>query len=183
MQAVHSFPNSHRATTLPGIRLRASQHEGDASDLEFLYSVYASSRADEMAQVLDWTDEQKEAFLRSQFSLQHEHYHSHFPAARYDVICEGKRPIGRLYVDRGETDMRVMDIALLPESRGRGIGRALIKEVLVEAESAGLPVGLHVEATNPAKRLYEQLGFRVVEDVGVYERMERLPSDRCASPG
>jgi len=161
-----------RETTRAGISLRPAQQEGAASDLEFLYGVYAASRAEELAQVPDWTEAQKGEFLRSQFSLQHTHYQSHFPNARYDVICEGGRPIGRLYVDRSETEMRIMDIALLPEFRGRGIGRSLLTEVLAEADAAGLPVGLHVEATNPAKRLYERMGFVDVEDRGVYIFME-----------
>lgn len=172
----------HRETTRAGITLRPAQNEGSASDLEFLYTVYAAARADELAQLPDWTDIQKDEFLRSQFSLQHAHYHEHFPKARYEVICEMGRPIGRLYVDRGDTEMRIMDIALLPERRGRGIGGALIAEVLAEAEAAGLPVGLHVEAANPAKRLYERLGFRVAEDVGVYERMEWAPSSQLMPP-
>jgi len=84
-------------------------------------------------------------------------------------------------VDRSDAEMRIMDIALLPEFRGRGIGRTLMEELLAEAKAAGLPVGLHVEATNAAKRLYERLGFRVVEDVGVYERMEWAPPSELFS--
>jgi len=170
-----------RETTRAGISLRPAQHTGAGSDLEFLYGVYAASRAEELAQVLDWTEAQKKEFLRSQFSLQHTHYQAHFPNARYEVICERGRPIGRLYVDRSDAEMRIMDIALLPEFRGRGIGRTLMEELLAEAKAAGLPVGLHVEATNAAKRLYERLGFRVVEDVGVYERMEWAPPSELFS--
>ncbi len=166
----------HRDTRPAGITLRPARHDGEEDDLPFLFRVYAAARADEIAQAVHWTDAQKDGFLRSQFELQHAHYHDHFPKARYHVICESGQPIGRLYVDRGDDEMRLMDIALLPEYRGHGIGGALVAEVLEEARTAGIRVTLHVEATNPAKQLYERQGFRVVEDVGVYERMEWRPS-------
>ncbi len=65
-----------------------------------------------------------------------------------------------------------MDIALLPEHRGRGIGTRLVQDVLDEARASGRSVSLHVEETNPAKRLYERMGFVDVEDRGVYILME-----------
>jgi ribosomal protein S18 acetylase RimI-like enzyme len=167
-----------RETTCTRIALRPAKHDGPENDLELLFRVYAEARAEELAQVVGWSADEKAAFLRSQFSLQHAHYHEHFPEARYQVICEEGRPIGRLYVDRSDREMRVMDVALLPEYRGRGIGGALIADVLAEAEAARLPVLLHVEATNPARRLYERLGFRFAEDVGVYQRMEWTPRAR-----
>ncbi|HEX6939117.1 MAG TPA: GNAT family N-acetyltransferase, partial [Longimicrobiales bacterium] len=67
------------------------------------------------------------------------------------------------------------DIALLPEHRGRGIGTALLEALIAEADAAGKPVSIHVEQYNPARRLYARLGFREVEDLGVYVFMERPP--------
>ena len=84
-------------------------------------------------------------------------------------------PIGRLYLDRRKDEIWVVDIALLPEHRGRGIGDALMRQVIAEADEKALPVRIHVEHVNPAQRWYERLGFRRTGDTGVYYLMERSP--------
>jgi GNAT superfamily N-acetyltransferase len=145
--------------------------------MEFLYRVYADSRAQEMALIADWTDEQKESFLRFQFQAQHRHYQEHYPGARYDLILRDGRPIGRLYVCDLEEEIRLMDIALLASERNRGIGSALMKELLDRAAGLGNRVSLHVEEYNPAKRLYERLGFRDVADVSFYKLMHWDPPE------
>ena len=83
---------------------------------------------------------------------------------------------GRLYVHRREREIRIMDIALLPEFRGRGIGTKLLNEILMEGERTGRPVTIHVESFNPARRLYERLGFTRVASNGVYLLLEWKPS-------
>jgi ribosomal protein S18 acetylase RimI-like enzyme len=143
-------------------------------DAELLYRIYASTREDELA-VVPWDASQKEAFLRMQFAAQDRYYHATFPAASYDLIVSGEQVLGRLYVDRGEAAWLVLDIALLPEHRGRGIGARLLTDVLAEAGAAAKPVQIHVERFNPAQRLYDRLGFRQVADEGVYLRLEWNP--------
>lgn len=165
-----------RAVSRDGVTLRAF-HEGD---LEFLYRVYAASREHEMALLVDWTAAMKEAFLRDQFRLQHHHYQTHYPDASYDVIEKQEEPIGRFYVARMANEVRVMDIALLPDHRGRGIGSALMRELLDEAGRARKFVSLHVENENPAKRLYERLGFIEAGEVGCYELMHWTPPGAVA---
>jgi ribosomal protein S18 acetylase RimI-like enzyme len=143
-------------------------------DAELLYRIYASTREGELA-VVPWEAAQKEAFLRMQFAAQDGYYHATFPAASYDLIVSGEEVLGRLYVDRGEAAWLVLDIALLPEHRGRGIGARLLTDVLAEAGAAAKPVQIHVERFNPAQRLYDRLGFRQVADEGVYLRLEWNP--------
>jgi ribosomal protein S18 acetylase RimI-like enzyme len=143
-------------------------------DRDLLYRIYASTREDELARV-DWDEGQKAAFLRMQFDAQHRYYHEHYPDAQFQVIMLNSAPAGRLYLHRRMREIRIVDIALLPEFRDRGIGSALLGEILAEADRAGLPVTIHVEYFNPALRLYERLGFRKVEDKGVYYFMERPP--------
>jgi ribosomal protein S18 acetylase RimI-like enzyme len=155
-------------TARPGLRPAGS---GDA---ELLYRIYASTREDELA-VVPWQAAQKEAFLRMQFAAQDRYYHATFPAASYDLIVSGEEVLGRLYVDRGEPAWLVLDIALLPEHRGRGIGARLLTDVLAEARAAAKPVQIHVERFNPAQRLYDRLGFRQIADEGVYLRLEWNP--------
>ncbi len=146
-----------------------------AHDTEFLFRVYASSREREMSVVIDWDPALKEAFLRDQFRLQHHHYQTHYPNARYDVIEKNGESVGRFYVERMKNEIRIMDIALLAEHRGQGIGRALLEEVLKEATEVRKFVSLHVEDANPAKRLYERMGFLVAGEVSFYKLMHWIP--------
>ena len=140
-------------------------------DEPFLYRLYASTRAEEMA-LVDWSDEQKRAFLRMQFDAQHRFYTERFSSARFDVIELDGSPIGRLYLDRRDNEIRVIDISLLPEHRGKGLGGELMRKVLQQSREAGLPVTIHVEQFNPAMRLYQRLGFREVRMEGIYRLME-----------
>jgi len=143
---------------------------GDA-DTEFLYHLYASTRADEMAQV-DWTQQQIDDFLRMQFNAQHSYYHEHFSNAQFDIIesdeAHNNESIGRLYVDRRADEIRIIDIALLPDFRGKGIGEALMQSLLDEASASNKAVSIHVEHNNAAMHLYKRLGFRHIRDEGVY---------------
>ena len=140
-------------------------------DEAFLRAVYASTREEELRQV-DWTAEQKAAFCEMQFRAQDVDYRKNYPGAQFLVIERGGVPAGRLYVSRGEKSFLILDIALLPEHRGAGIGTRLLKELMEEADAAGKTVRIHVEKFNPAQRLYRRLGFREVEDIGVYWEME-----------
>lgn len=142
-----------------------------AEDEEFLYRLYASTREEELSQT-GWDEAQKETFLRMQFHAQHEHYQTYYANAQFQLILFDGEPIGRLYVARWENEIRLIDIALLLAHRHRGLGSRIIKDILVEAAQAGLPVRIHVEKFNPALRLYERLGFRPIEDKGVYWFME-----------
>lgn len=143
-------------------------------DLEFLFRLYASTRTEELAPV-PWSQEQKTTFLRQQFEAQDRHYRQHYAGAEFLVIELDGQPTGRLYRQRMPGEHRLMDIALLPQWRGQGLGSRLMREVLELAWQEGLPVRIHVEKFNPALRLYQRLGFRVLEDRGVYWFMECAP--------
>jgi ribosomal protein S18 acetylase RimI-like enzyme len=158
------------APGLEGVTLRP---ETDA-DVPWLLAIYASTRADEMT-LVDWADEQKQDFLRMQFEAQHRHYLSTCPGASFSLIERRGEPIGRLYLHECDGEVRIVDIALLPVARGQGVGTALLEEVLASADVQGQRVTIHVEHDNPARRLYERLGFREVESRGFHVFMERLP--------
>jgi ribosomal protein S18 acetylase RimI-like enzyme len=147
----------------------------EPGDREFLYRVYASTRAEELA-VVPWDDAEKDAFLRAQFDAQDRWYHEHYSRASYEVVVIDGEPAGRLYLFRGEREIRIVDIALLPAHRGNGIGSSLLRDLLAEADAVGKRVSIHVERVNPALRLYERLGFAVAEDKGVYLFLERPPA-------
>lgn len=150
------------------------------TDREFLERLYLSTRTDEMARV-PWSDEEKRVFLRFQFDAQHAYYQEQFPGARFELVLVDGEPAGRLYVHRRDGEIRLIDIALLPEFRRRGIGGRLMRGVLEEATALGLPVQIHVEKNNPALALYQRLGFESVEDQGVYWLMRWQPPARQES--
>ncbi len=143
-------------------------------DRAFLAQVYASTRADEMAMV-PWTPEQKAEFLAMQFDAQWKHYEQYYPDADFLVIERNGEPIGRIYIDRMPEEICLVDIALLPEVRGAGLGTQLVQEILDEAQAAGKRVTIHVEHFNPAMHLYQRLGFVPVEESGVYYLMRWTP--------
>jgi ribosomal protein S18 acetylase RimI-like enzyme len=122
-----------------------------------------------------WDDAQKEAFLRMQFDAQDAWWRENYAGATFDVIVVDGEPAGRLYVHRGPSEIRIVDIALLPDHRGRGIGTSLLRDLLAEGDAGEKSVTIHVERMNPALRLYERLGFAVAEDKGVYLFLERKP--------
>jgi ribosomal protein S18 acetylase RimI-like enzyme len=148
-------------------RLRAATPE----DEQFLRAVYASTRAEELARV-PWSDGQKRAFIDMQFAAQDAHYRRHYPTAQYLIIEVQDVPAGRLYVDRWEKEIRIVDIAMLPEHRRAGVGTKLLRELQDEARAARKALTIHVEKFNPALRLYQRLGFRQIEDKGVYLFLE-----------
>jgi ribosomal protein S18 acetylase RimI-like enzyme len=145
------------------------------ADREFLVGVYGSTRDEELSQV-EWPEGQREAFIRMQFEAQDADYHTRSPAGSFDVIEVGGRPAGRLYVDRRPGDLRIVDISLLPEFRGAGIGGQLVARLMEEAAAAECKVSIHVEIHNRAVALYERMGFILVDEHGLYRRMEWVAS-------
>jgi ribosomal protein S18 acetylase RimI-like enzyme len=142
------------------------------ADMPFLLRLYATTRMDELAQV-PWSDEEKAAFVVQQFTAQHEHWQAHYADTTWDVILCDEEPIGRLYVSRWPDEIRIVDIALMPEYRNAGIGTRFFRELFEESDRTERKVSIHVEVFNPARRLYERLGFIQTEDKGVYVLMER----------
>lgn len=140
------------------------------TDLGFLGQLYASTRIEELS-VTGWSEAQKADFLASQFQAQHAHYQRFYPGADWLVIVHAGEDIGRLYVERWPSQVRIIDIAFLPDHRGRGFGTALLRDLMDEAAAAGKAVSIHVEKNNPAMRLYRRLGFATEEDKGVYDLM------------
>lgn len=146
-------------------------------DEPFLRRVFASSRADEMA-IVPWSEEEKEAFLAMQFAAQRADYSARFPDSEESIVLVDGEPVGRFWVGRGEDEIRLLDIAILPEGRNAGTGSALMRGLQEEAAEAGLPLRHAVYRYNvEALRFYERLGFVIVEDAGIHLFMEWLPAE------
>jgi ribosomal protein S18 acetylase RimI-like enzyme len=151
------------------------------ADIPFIRDLYATTRDQEMNAV-SWTAEEKRRFLDEQCDAQKRHYDDYYTKAEFLIIEKDGRDIGRFYFDRADEDWCLIDIALLPELRGSGIGTMLIRELMDQAAAAGKPVSLYVEYFNPAKHLYDRLGFQPVNTNGVYYLMLWRPDADAAPP-
>jgi ribosomal protein S18 acetylase RimI-like enzyme len=114
--------------------------------------------------------------VRFQFEAQSRAY-AQYEGADFRVIERAGEPVGRLYVARWPKEIRIVDIAIVPAHRNEGIGTALLRELLGEGARVGQRVSIHVERFNPARALYERLGFAEDADAGteVYALMVAQP--------
>lgn len=158
--------SSWRRTAELGLSLRPI---GDV-DLPFLSALYASTRMEELART-GWPEAAKQEFLGQQFAAQHRHYMRHYPGAEWLIVERGGTAVGRLYFVHWTRECRIIDIAFLPEARGKGFGTASLGDLIDQAGAK--TVSIHVERMNPALALYRRLGFETAEDKGVYLLLER----------
>lgn len=133
------------------------------TDEALLLEIYSSTRADEM-NLVPWDAAQKKAFLQMQFDAQQRHYRAYFPNASHDLILVDGQPVGRIYVDRRETEIRILDLTLLPEARGRGVGTLILQELMKEAAEADKALSIYVESFNRSLGLFQRLGFVKMEE-------------------
>lgn len=169
-------------TAALGLQLRRLA-EDDPAEMAFQAHLFAVSRPDDFSKA-GLSPEQLAAFLDQQFHAQHIHYRKHYPDADFLTLWRGETRVGRLYHEIWPSQHRLMDVALLPASRGQGWGGAIMADLMDAARSdAGKLMGLHVEKWNPAHRLYTRLGFDVIEDKGVYDYMEWRPGGAPAPGG
>jgi ribosomal protein S18 acetylase RimI-like enzyme len=141
------------------------------ADEALLLEIYSSARADEMA-LVPWDAAQKQFFLQMQFSAQQKHYQAYFPQAAHEMIKVKGLPVGRLYVDRRETEIRILDVTLLPQSRGRGIGTQILLDLMKEAEYGNKSCSIFVESFSRSLGLFQRLGFIKTEESGATWLME-----------
>ena len=155
----------------PSIELRSVRPDDEA----FLRALHASTREEELAQV-PWNDAQKSAFLEMQFRAQSADYTSRFPDAAHSIVLVDGDAAGRVWIDRGDDEILLIDVALLTDKRGGGIGTTLLRRLQAEATESGRPLRHSVHADNTeARRFYEALGFSAVKDFGIHVLMEWIP--------
>jgi ribosomal protein S18 acetylase RimI-like enzyme len=150
-----------------------------AADDDFLRRVYAGTRADELA-LTDWSAAQREDFVAMQHRAQTAHYRARWPDARQSVIVVRQgglaQDAGRLWLHQRADAIHVLDIALLPACRGWGLGTQCLQDLMQQAAASGRAVTIYVEAGNPARRLYNRLGFVPVgPPQGVHQHMAWRP--------
>jgi len=159
------MPPPLRAAAALGISYRQATDE----DIPFLAGVYASTRAEELA-MTGWPDEMKLQFLAHQFNAQHTDYARNYPDAERLVIRHEGEDVGRLYILEESACFNLIDIALLPAARRKGLGGAILGDIIGQAAATGKSVTIYVEKNNPARHLYDRLGFVCENDEeGVYD--------------
>lgn len=140
-------------------------------DREFMYKVYAATRADEVA-MFGWDDAQTDAFLRSQFEIRGASYAMQVPDAINSVILFDGKNAGSIIMGSGDTSVTLVDIAVLPEFRKRGIAAHLLRELQTQAAEENKSVVLHVEKINAtAFNLYCKHEFAVTAETDLYYEM------------
>lgn len=140
-------------------------------DEDFLRELYFSTRDDLLLLPLDPT--QKHAFIAMQYTAQKQQYAAQYPDAKHDLILRDGIPAGRMLVDRRPGGIYLVDISLLAECRGMGVGTVIMKRLVAEAEDTASVLSLHVMKTNPAARLYLRMGFKVTAEDGFYLEMKK----------
>lgn len=154
-----------------------------AADEEFLFRLFALQKAGEFAP-LGWPAQQLQPLLEMQYRARQLSYAESFPEAVNTILCLADgTPVGRHLTARQKDFYRVVDIAVLPEYRGRGIGTWALNQMKQAAALESVPMRLSVTRTNPALRLYERLGFiRVSADDLSFEMEWHAPLREAASP-
>ncbi|SEC29062.1 Ribosomal protein S18 acetylase RimI [Rhizobiales bacterium GAS188] len=165
----------HHAYDIPSPVGSLSLRPEHDEDQAFRYRLFCDSRQPEFALLLAASD--FEQIMRFQYQAQTVSYRAEFPAARFDIIELSGEPIGRIVVDRPGGMLHIVDQAIVPQWRNRGIGTAVMRALMDEANAAGLPVQLEVSSANdPSLRLYQRLGFVPIETVALYMRLEWRPN-------
>lgn len=134
------------------------------SDRPFLRALFESARLD-AGLLAAWSDEVRRPFLDQQFHFQTVHYARAYPEADHRLVLAGGQPIGRIILSRKAEEWWLVDIALLAAWRGRGVGTLLLRAIQAAARAAPAEcLRLTVDMQNPARRLYERLGFTIEQE-------------------
>jgi ribosomal protein S18 acetylase RimI-like enzyme len=157
------------------LRMSISLRPFRPEDQEFLFKLYAGTRQQEIS-AWGWSSAQQAAFLRMQFNARQHSYEMTHEGTEHQIVMLDDNPIGRIMVLRKPEGVLLVDIALFPEYRGRGIGGGLVRELIEQCNKGKVAVRLQVLKTNPAQRLYERLGFLKIGEDELYFQMER-PAD------
>lgn len=136
-----------------------------SEDGPLLLALYASTREAEMAMV-PWAPDEKRAFVEMQFTAQQRSYAASYPAGEHRIVSVDGHGVGRIYLNRTEERLHILDLTIAPQHRSQGIGSNVLAGLLAEADAHGKPVTIYVESFNPSRRLFERLGFEVAAEDG-----------------
>lgn len=146
----------------------------EPSHENFLLKLFTECRPD-LALIIDVSKKQKASIISQQFTMEQQQLIQMYPDAELNIVMFNKEPVGRLYVHHGETADRILEIGLLEQYRGRGIGGKLVTTVIENAAKIGKTVRLQVVWFNQgAYAFYEKVGFQVIENRDVFYEMQYM---------
>lgn len=148
------------------------------ADQPALQQLYIRQRWHEFAPLM-LGETQTRALIAGQYAIQHSQYLSRYENPRFYVLERDGAIAGRLMLGEAQGNLVILDILIDPDRRGTGLGTALISGFL---QQAARKVILHVDKQNPARRLYERLGFRIFADVEIAYAMQWDPAAAAAIP-
>lgn len=134
---------------LPSIGFRPAAE----SDIGFLYALHVATMKEYVDRTWGWEDAFQESVFRR-----------NYVPSEVEIITWDSRDMGMLNVEERAGDIFLRAIEIHPEYQGRGIATSILRQIILDASASGRPVRLHVLKVNPAKRLYDRLGFSVIED-------------------
>lgn len=145
------------------------------SDEQFLTELYASTRAAEMA-IAPWNEEQKRAFLKMQFEAQDRYYRERYPNASFEIIKLNDQSVGRFYHAELADQIRIIDLAFLPEHFDKKVFIELVERMMQKGEQAGKPVRIYLESLDPTVEIFVNLGFQKIDEHGIYFLWQYQPA-------
>src|SRR5262245_60746974 len=145
--------------------MRIDLRPGAPEDREYLWRLHCKTMREYVDKTWGWN----EAWQRRRFD-------ETFDALPLLLIEKEGEPIGYIFVQRPGHEIFLAAIEIAPEQQNQGIASQLIKELLDESDQSNLPVKLSVLKVNPARRLYERLGFRCAGETPTHYLMRRDPA-------
>jgi ribosomal protein S18 acetylase RimI-like enzyme len=152
-------------TTTLAIALRAAQ----PADAAFEQHLFASTRDD----LRPLGPEVFDGLVAMQFRAQSMTWRLEHPDAERKIVTIDGQAVGRMVVDGSKFAIEILDVAIVSEHRNQGIGTAVLRSVIGQADRTLRPVRLHVEKGSRAQRLFERLGFLATGETGLHVAMSR----------
>lgn len=144
--------------------MNLSLRSATIDDADFLYSLHRATMKMYVIQTWGQWDEVWQSL----------YFRRHFNPATCQIIAFQGQDIGVISVERRPIEMFVSNIELLPPYQGQGIGTYLVRTLVEEAWQKDVPLSLQVLKVNPARKLYERLGFSIIDETATHYRMSTL---------
>lgn len=134
------------------------------ADYAFLFHLYQASMKDYVTQTWGWDEAAQQILFRERFEPTH-----------VQIVVVDGRAVGALSVQQQPDTLVLANLQILPEAQKQGLGAAIIKMLLCQARELGVSVSLQVLKVNPARKLYERLGFTVIGETDTHYLMRTGP--------
>ena len=158
---------------------RVTQRRAGSEDALLLYELFSTSRAVEFA-AMGLTGEQYRPLLEMQYRGRAMTCAAQYPEAEDWIVCmEYGTAVGNYLLAGTSAGPRMIDLAVLPQWRGKGIGTQVLRQAAHRSAAAGEILSLRVMKGNQAMRLYTRVGFQVAsEDETSCEMIWQPPPER-----